>query len=85
MDNHTATEQAYKNGYENGKKDAKRWIPVSVMLPENGQEVLAYKQGRFVVSRYMEYDILGKMVGTFGGVRDLASHWMPLPKPPKEE
>ena len=29
-----ATEQAYKNGYEQGKKDAVKWIPVAERLPE---------------------------------------------------
>ncbi len=34
MDNFSATEQAYKNGYEKGKQDAMKWIPVTERLPE---------------------------------------------------
>ena len=34
MDKHTATEQAYKRGYEDGKQDALKWIPVTERLPE---------------------------------------------------
>ena len=34
MKTHDATEQAYKNGYEQGKKDALKWIPVTDRLPE---------------------------------------------------
>ena len=33
-DCHWATETAYKNGYEQGKKDALKWIPVTERLPE---------------------------------------------------
>lgn len=29
---HEATEQAYKNGYEKGKADALKWIPVTERL-----------------------------------------------------
>ena len=43
MDIHTATEQAYRNGYEAGKKDAEpKWIPVTERLPESGQQVIRY-------------------------------------------
>ena len=31
MDNHTATELAYKNGYEQGKKDAYLMLPVEYL------------------------------------------------------
>lgn len=35
MDIHTATEQAYRNGYEAGKRDAEaKWIPVTERFPE---------------------------------------------------
>ena len=34
MDEHTSHEQAYKNGYEKGKQDAMKWIPVTERLPE---------------------------------------------------
>ena len=41
MNIHEATEQAYKNGYEQGKRDALKWIPVTERMPENGVHVLA--------------------------------------------
>ena len=34
MDNYTATEESYKKGYEKGKQDAMKWIPVTERLPE---------------------------------------------------
>jgi hypothetical protein len=34
MDEHTPYELAYKNGYEKGKQDAQKWIPVTERLPE---------------------------------------------------
>lgn len=34
MDEHTSYEQAYKNGYEQGKADALKWISVKDRLPE---------------------------------------------------
>ena len=40
MKSHDATEQAFKNGYEQGKKDAVKWIPVTERLPKTETEVL---------------------------------------------
>ena len=34
MNTYQATEIAYKNGYEAGKRDALKWIPVTERLPE---------------------------------------------------
>lgn len=34
MNIHDATEQAYKNGYTRGMKDAVKWIPVTERLPD---------------------------------------------------
>lgn len=53
-----------------------RWIPVSERLPEVGEEVVAYSSSRGVVVDYYDRGIFG-----YGDV----THWMPLPKPPKEE
>ena len=38
---HDATEQAYKNGYEQGKLDALKWIPVTEP-PKDGESVLCF-------------------------------------------
>lgn len=66
MDKHTATEQAYKRGYEDGKQDAMKWIPVTERLPESGVHVLVacemygqYLHGQYVcdgfyVDRYTQ-------------------------------
>ena len=48
---HWATEQAYKNGYEKGKQDAWKWIPVTERLPKKDGDYLVVKQllgGRIV-------------------------------------
>ena len=34
MDENTSHELAYKKGYEKGKQDAQKWIPVTERLPE---------------------------------------------------
>ena len=40
MDEHTSHELAYQKGYEQGKQDAMKWIPVTERLPEPETEVL---------------------------------------------
>ena len=80
MDKHTATEMAYKNGYEKGRQDAVKWIPVTERLPEENTEALAYRSGNIAVefrwATYWENDVLSNYPVT---------HWMPLPEPPKGE
>jgi hypothetical protein len=89
---HWATEQAYKNGLEDGKP---KWIPVSERLPkgakqgETSENVIAYTIDGEVTTGWL--DALGSdkwwiVVGTddthtcwgLGYV----THWMPLPEPP---
>lgn len=88
MKNIDATEQAYKNGYEQGKKDAAKWIPVSERLPENRGDVL--------LCRKWWNEIRNPQMGWYNEVSrgwfDLSNreirnvtHWMPLPEPPKGE
>lgn len=45
MEVQDAIGQAYKNGYEDGKKDAVKWISVKDRLPQQGQEVIVYSGG----------------------------------------
>lgn len=88
MDNMTATEIAYKNGYEDGQKTAQpTWIPVTERLPMYNDRVLAYVCGRIepltlfyrdlLVEDYWEDDV--QRVIILGAV----THWMPMPMPPK--
>ncbi len=45
MDKYTATEQAYKHGYEKGYEAGKpNWIPVTEKLPEKDGRYLVFKQ-----------------------------------------
>lgn len=65
-----------------------RWIPVTERLPKEGEFVLVYGDlypnkhdgGVIAVSKRMDWNYWQG----FGRERDI-THWMPLPKPPKEE
>lgn len=73
MDEHDITEQAYKNGYEQGKQDAVKWIPVTERLPEKCKTVLGYDLFNDVDEYGYTYPV------------KTVTHWMPLPHPPKGE
>ena len=79
-------QRAYDDGYEQGKQDAVKWIPITERLPDfegcllcmrktvfgfNMQGVLYYEDGEF----------------SYDGIHSLedgtVTHWMPLPKPPE--
>lgn len=85
MDNYTATEQAYKNGYENGRQDALKWIPVTERLPEKKGDVLVCDTREDFVSTW-EYLGNGLWLGNeiIWATEDI-THWMPLPQLPKED
>ena len=80
MDKYTATEQAYKHGYEKGCAAGKpKWIPVSEQLPDIWKNVLVCrKDGQIIM------DWLTPQLEWYRGHQSLATHWMPLPEPPKE-
>lgn len=92
MKTYEATEQAYKNGYEKGKADALKWIPVTERLPEYHKEVLTRsKMGTSghhysMAKLWMIDDELGWVFDDGFEPQDIAeiTHWMPLPEPPKE-
>ena len=44
MDKHTIAEESYKNGYEKGKQDAMKWIPVTERLPDEDGKYLVFEQ-----------------------------------------
>ena len=85
MDIHTATEQAYKNGYAKGYADALGgWISVKDRLPDEGVTVIvALKIGDRIVSdtdrlycgRWFCYGRMNR--------EGYVTHWMPFPEPPK--
>ena len=89
MDKYTATELAYKHGYEKGYEAGKpKWIPVSERLPNHfGDFIVAVKEGtgnRY--SDYASYDPYQQKwrTGLMLGRMDEVTHWMDLPEPPKE-
>ena len=92
MKTYEATEQAYKNGYEQGKKDALKWIPVSERLPTPYVDVVACRQALFgrantvgleyITITHDEIPVWSKDYMTW---KSKVTHWMPLPEPPKGE
>ena len=61
-----------------------RWIPVTEKLPESGKIVLIYQDGGWgAEGSYSTYDKKWRRFGWGSGCID-ATHWMPLPQPPKE-
>ena len=90
MDEHTSHELAYKKGYEKGKQDAMKWIPVTKKKPKVGEYVLfmyaknshdptLHAKNTMAVGRY-EYKMF-----LVNGCEVIVTHWMPLPEPPKGE
>ena len=71
----------------NSNSQAREWIPVTERLPQFDQKVLCYKKGEIKIGQYIGARYTGEiyafrtldMYMAFG-----ATHWMPLPEPPKE-
>lgn len=93
MDEHTASEQAYKRGLEDGKP---KWIPVTERLPMYNVDVLVYRPAmamKVLVSSYEGYYGEDDNEWHEGWVRygkglggnSVITHWMPLPSPPSTE
>lgn len=60
------------------------WISVNDRLPKNGQSVLTYKNGTCDIMTY-EAQRNGWISGSWFWSMAVATHWMPLPQPPKGE
>ena len=62
---------------------AQEWIPCSERLPEDEQWVLVWGHGQRVpIMMFREY---GAWIDDQYEFHTTVTHWMPLPKPPKEE
>ena len=83
MDNHTATEIAYKNGYAKGYTDATpKWIPVTERLPEPLTIVFIWDStNKRVTDAYMTRHM--EWIGI--SMSHEVTHWMSIPEPPKGE
>ena len=84
MNEHDATELAYKNGLEAGKP---KWIPVSERLPEKDTPVLGMAK-RNLFAKFMPMVVEWVGNGWCCLVNDQYVEcccWMPLPEPPKGE
>ena len=85
MDEHTSYEQAYKNGYEQGRLACVignffgcKWIPLSEHKPGRDDLILVFFEGMRDTPAAIQV-MYGWCIG------GSASHWMPLPQPPKGE
>ena len=83
---HDACEQAYKRGFEDGKRSATEWKSVSEPPEEDGEYIVMIKNGASATTLlysddgfWFEEDEDGYQ--TYYAV----THWMPMPEPPKGE
>ena len=89
MDKYTATEQAYKHGYEKGYEAGRpKWIPVTERLPESVNEFIVMIKGAEMPTT-LWYDCWSgcwyqpEIEGGDGRKYEV-THWMLLPELPKE-
>ncbi|NPD63598.1 DUF551 domain-containing protein [Klebsiella aerogenes] len=64
------------------------WIPVSERMPEDGQHIIIFCDGAFVLFAQCRdgdfFDIVRDGEDFFETTSRCVTHWMPLPNPPKE-
>jgi len=76
----------YLKGYRDGEEAAQpKWISVEERLPPCGERVLASAGGRVVYEAYIDCNERWKRANSDHGFLFKITHWMHLPKPPKEE
>lgn len=64
------------------EQDKPRWIPVTERLPEKEDEaVIVWEKQGFALIDWRHDNKWAVLDNNFG----IATHWMPLPEPPKEE
>lgn len=78
IDNETLAEDIY-NWVGKGEP-VQDWISVDDRLPESFESVLVFRDGKITIDHHEEN---GWFAYDFNGKR--ATHWMPIPKPPKGE
>lgn len=68
-------------------KEQAEWIPVGERLPDNNEDILAYcvhgEESCIVPANYYNGEFYNCIFNAV--MRCEITHWMPLPKPPKEE
>ena len=87
--------RAYYDGYEDGKKEAAKWVSVEERLPETeGYYLVWNKEQKKIEIRFFyrlppNYPVesnpeIREYFGNFTDYKRI-THWMPLPEPPKME
>jgi len=56
------------------------WIKLSDRLPEKGKEILVFSRGIYMATTWNGETFYERNENRVGDI----THWMPLPKPPKE-
>ena len=70
----------YETGFVKGFEAAQpKWISVEERLPEDGVDVLVWRDGCFAIAHIITADDW-----TYTGIGGDPTHWMPLPQLPKE-
>ena len=80
-------QRAYDDGYEQGKQDAVKWIPVTERLPQIEKDVLVCAYGTLIRTWCLHKKYSKRFWETEEGYFDdfnAVSHWMPLPDLPKD-
>jgi hypothetical protein len=73
-------------GFDGARGNGPKWIPVSERLPNDNEKVVCCgpEGGVFIAeTRYLAGRVLWNDLARVG--RRKATHWMPLPEPPKED